>query len=249
MPPLLDLSGRVALVTGASRGIGKAVAERLWQAGAVVVATARTIEPEAFAPLLAERPDSVMTAAGDVADANHCREVLRTVFQTHRRLDVLVNNAGVMPAGMLGMTSDQDVEQAVRVNLMGTLHMTQAAARLMMRNRSGSIINMTSILGRFGKAGLTAYSGAKAGVIGVTLAAAKELAPHQVRVNAVAPGFITTDLTDALAEDVRAEQIAQIGMGRAGSPGDVADTVLFLASDLSRYVTGQVIGVDGAFAI
>jgi 3-oxoacyl-[acyl-carrier protein] reductase len=246
--PQLDLAGRVAIVTGASRGIGRAVADAVWRAGATVVANARSIEAADFATLNAERPGSVLVSAGDVSSPGYCRDLVRLAHQSFKRLDILVNNAGIMPAGMLGMTPDADIEAAIGTNLGAALHMMQASARLMMRNKGGSIINLASILGRVGKPGLVAYSAAKAGVIGATLAAAKELAPHQIRVNAVAPGFIETPMTAALDEAVRAQQLAQIGFGRAGAPEEVADAVLFLASDMSRYVTGQVLGVDGAFS-
>jgi 3-oxoacyl-[acyl-carrier protein] reductase len=245
----LDLGGRVAVVTGASRGIGRAIATRLAAAGATVVATARTLPEPVVAALNAERPGSAIGLAGPVEDPEFARGVARTVFQKFKRLDILVNNAGILSAGLLGMTQDADIDATLRVNLNGAIYMIEASSRLMVRGGGGSIINISSIIGRRGNAGQVAYAASKAGVIGATLAAAKELAPRHVRVNAVAPGYIETDMTSALAPEIRADLMGRIGMGRAGTPEDVADVVLFLASDLSRYVTGQVIGVDGSFVL
>jgi len=248
MPPL-DLAGRVAIVTGASRGIGRAIAARLAEAGASVVACARTAPEEVAAALNATRADAAMAIGGSIDDPEFAKTLARTVFQKFKRLDVLVNNAGLMKPGNLGMMPDADIDATLKVNLAGALYLTNACARLMARGAGGSIVNMASIIGTRGVAGQAAYAASKAGLIGATLAAAKELAPQQIRVNAIAPGYIETDMTAALSPETRAQNIARIGMGRAGTPEDVADVVLFLASDLSRYVTGQVIGVDGSFVL
>jgi 3-oxoacyl-[acyl-carrier protein] reductase len=175
--------------------------------------------------------------------------MIGTTTKRFGRLDVLVNNAGIMRPGVMGATAEADIEQVLRLNLESSLLLTEAAVRLMVRGGAGSIINMSSIIGRVGAPGQFAYAASKAGLIGATLAAAKELAPKGVRVNAIAPGFIATEMTDALSEEARMEAISHIGMARPGTPEDVADAVLFLASDLSRYVTGQVIGVDGGFVL
>ena len=244
----LDLQGRVALVTGASRGIGLAIAARLAGAGAQVVMTARRVDEAALGAVAAVGGSAPTAIEGDIGEADFARSLAKQVFSAHKRLDILVNNAGVMRAGMLGMTPDADIEETMRVNLLGAIHLTQAVARLMVRT-GGSIVNISSIIGVRGQAGQVAYAAAKAGLIGATLGAAKELAPKNVRVNAVAPGFIETEMTAALGDAVRAETLARVGLDLAGTPEDVADVVVFLASDLSRYVTGQVIGVDGGMVI
>ena len=166
-----------------------------------------------------------------------------------KRLDILVNNAGILRDKLIGMISDAEIEELFDVNVIGLIKITQLAARLMTRRKSGSIINVSSIVGRRGNSGQTVYSATKSAVIGVTFSAAKELAPMNIRVNAVAPGLIQTSMIDAIPEDKRKSLESQIAMGRIGSAQDVADTILFLASDLSSYVTGQVIGVDGGLVI
>jgi 3-oxoacyl-[acyl-carrier protein] reductase len=186
---------------------------------------------------------------GDVADPAISFELAKLAFSKHRRLDVWVNNAGVLVDGLIGMVPPKDIDQTLGTNLAGVIHGTQAALRVMSRGQSGSIINMTSIIGRFGNVGQLVYGASKAGVIGATLSAAKELAPKGIRVNAIAPGFIRTDMVAALPPEKFKERVASIRMGRIGEPEDIADTALFLASDLSRYITGQVIGVDGGMAI
>lgn len=244
----IDLSGRIALITGASRGIGLASARALLTAGAGLVVAARRIPDDVLAELEALGPGRVSFVEGAIEVPSVAKGLIKEVFARHKRLDILVNNAGRMKPAPIGMISDADIDEMLGVNLIGTLHLIQAAARLMAR-QGGSIVNLTSIVGRSGSAGQLAYSAAKAGVIGATFSAAKELAPKGIRVNAVAPGFIETDLTAALGEDVRAATVASIGMGHAGTPEEVADVILFLASDLSRYVTGQVIGVDGGMVL
>ena len=243
MPTDLDLTGKVAVVTGASRGIGAAIVRSLAERGATVVAVARTVSDDTFGL------ENVVPIAGSLEDPAFAKDLVRTVFSRFKRLDVLVNNAGVMRPGPLGATPEADIQDVLRLNLESPILLTEAAVRLMVRGGGGSIINMSSIMGRVGAPGQFAYAASKAGLIGATLAAAKELAPKGVRVNAVAPGFIATEMTEALSDEARAEAVAKIGMGRPGTPEDVADAVLFLASDLSRYVTGQVIGVDGGFIL
>lgn len=245
MPAELDLTGKVAIVTGASRGIGAAIVRRLAEQGATVIAAARTVDAATFADL----GNRIVPIAGSLEDPEFAKELVRTAFSRFKRLDVLVNNAGVMRPGVMGATPQADIEQVLRLNLESAILLTEAAVRLMVRGGGGSIVNMSSIIGRVGAPGQFAYAASKAGLIGGTLAAAKELAPKGVRVNAIAPGFIATEMTGALSDEARAEAISHIGMGRPGTPEDVADAVLFLASDLSRYVTGQVIGVDGGLVL
>jgi 3-oxoacyl-[acyl-carrier protein] reductase len=174
--------------------------------------------------------------------------MMRTILSRHKRLDILVNNAGIMRAAFIGMISADDIDRTIATNLTGLIHLIQSASRLMAR-LGGSIVNLSSIVGTKGAAGQLVYAASKAGIIGATLAAAKELAPKGIRVNAVAPGYIDTDMTAKLGDEVRLQTLKSIGLGRAGTAEDVADAVLFLASDLSRYVTGQVLGVDGGMTI
>jgi len=251
MPTDLDISGRVALVTGSSRGIGRAIALRLAGAGAHVV-----LHGSEAGRALAEVEAEIRAAGGDctvaIADLNAieaAKTLVKDAFGVGKRLDILVNNAGVLSEGVIGMVPDDQIQRTLRVNLESALAAMQIAARLMMRTKSGSIINMSSIMGLRGAPGVMAYSASKAGLVGATLAAAKELAPSGIRVNAIAPGFIATDMTRTLNRSVIAKRVAGIGMGRPGEPEEVADMALFLASDLSRYVTGQVIGVDGGMIV
>ena len=248
----IDLTGRVALVTGAARGIGEVTARRLVEAGCTVVLNVRQLDgtaEEAVARLEALRPGSTHLVAGPVDEPATAKTLAREIFERYRCLDILVNNAGILRDNFIGMIPDEEIELVMRNNVYGVIRLTQAMARLMARKRSGAIVNLASIIGVRGNAGQLVYGASKAAVIGATLSAAKELAPQGIRVNAVAPGFIATRMTDALPKDSRDRLVANIGMGRPGTPEDVADTILFLVSDLARYVTGQVIGVDGGLVL
>ncbi|NBN64932.1 SDR family NAD(P)-dependent oxidoreductase [Pannonibacter tanglangensis] len=248
----LDLTGRVGVVTGASRGIGAAIADTLARHGMDLVlnagASGETLA-ELAQTLTAQHGVRVDTVSGDVSDPATSADLARQAFGQHRRLDVWVNNAGILLDGLIGMTPTADIERTLAVNLAGTLHGTQAASRLMARSGGGSIVNMTSIIGQVGMSGHMAYGASKAGVIGATLSAAKELAPKGIRVNAVAPGLIDTGLVAHVPPEKLEARAASIRMGRIGDPQDVANAVLFLVSDLSRYITGQVLGVDGGMAL
>lgn len=252
MHDLLDLSGRVAIVTGASRGIGYGIASTLAAHGADLILGARR-DAESLDSIARQLADThgvmVLSQIGDMAHPATSAALVKMAFAERKRLDIFVNNAGVLLDGIIGMVPQKDIDATIGINLSGVLHGIQAAARLMSRGDGGSIINMASIIGRFGNVGQLAYGASKAGVIGATLSAAKELAPKNIRVNAVAPGFIETDMVRQIPADKYEERMRSIGMGRIGTPQDIADTVLFLASDLSRYVTGQVIGVDGGMVI
>jgi 3-oxoacyl-[acyl-carrier protein] reductase len=247
----IDLNGRVAIVTGASRGIGRAAAESLLKAGCNVVLNARASNEASasFAELEEAYPDRVTTVYGSVADSATATALVQGAMSRHKRLDILVNNAGILRDKLIGMISDAEIEELFDVNVIGLIKITQLAARLMARRKSGSIVNISSIVGRRGNSGQTVYSATKAAVIGATFSAAKELAPLNIRVNAVAPGLIQTSMIESIPEDKRKSLESQIAMGRVGSSQDVANTILFLASDLSSYVTGQVIGVDGGLIV
>jgi 3-oxoacyl-[acyl-carrier protein] reductase len=253
MESILRLEGKVCFVTGSTRGIGWSTAKLLAQSGATVLLNGKSDEAA-----LATRVDELRSATGnqkhaalfgDVSDPVTVREFYQRIFKEHQRLDVLVNNAGVLQGGVLGMLTPAFIDDMLRTNTHSVLLNMQEAARLMMRHKSGSIINLTSILGTNGAEGQTVYAASKAAVIGATKAAAKELAPRNIRVNAVAPGFIDTDMTRQLAPEKFDQEQKRIKMGRAGTADDVARVILFLACDLSSYVTGQVVGVDGGMLI
>ncbi|MFY9512604.1 MAG: SDR family NAD(P)-dependent oxidoreductase, partial [Rubrivivax sp.] len=194
-------------------------------------------------------PGSAAALVCDVADDAQVKTMFQAVFKQHKRLDVLLANAGVLDDALIGMASRAQIERVFAVNTFGVLYCAQYASRLMARNGGGSIVNIASIIGTHGNAGQAVYGGSKAAVLGITKSLAKELAPAGVRVNAIAPGFIDTAMTRALPEATFAQRLASIAMGRIGTAEDVAKVALFLASDLSAYVTGQVIGVDGGMLI
>jgi 3-oxoacyl-[acyl-carrier protein] reductase len=250
----IDLNGKVALVTGASRGIGRACADILASQGARVVLNG-VHDPELLASTAADLQkrtgQECWAFPADAADAEAVGSLYKELLHRAGRLDILVANAGVIEDARIGMISKAQIEHTLGVNVVGLLNHIQMSARLMGRNKSegGSIIAMSSIIGRTGNAGQMLYGASKAAIIGAVQSAAKELAIQQIRVNAIAPGFIDTAMTQSLPDTIRAERLESIGMGRIGIPLDVARAVLFLASDLSAYVTGQVLGVDGGMII
>ncbi|MFN3304530.1 MAG: glucose 1-dehydrogenase [Roseateles sp.] len=248
----IELSGKVAVVTGAGRGIGRACALALAQAGAAVVLAGRDAQAlqAAAADIAAQHGGAtIVVQACDVADPASVRDLFQAVFKQFKRLDVLVANAGVMDDALIGMVTPELVERVFATNTHGLLYCSQYASRLMARSGGGSIVALGSIVGQQGFAGQSVYAAAKAGVVGAARSLAQELAPQQIRVNVVAPGFVETALTEALPAARKEAAVASIALGRAGRPEDVADVVLFLASDLSRYVTGQVLGVDGGMRL
>jgi 3-oxoacyl-[acyl-carrier protein] reductase len=252
MASALMLNGKIAFVTGSTRGIGWATAKALAQHGATVIlngAHDRELLDSRVRELTAEFGIESCGLLANAADPAEVKRCYADIFRWHKRLDVLVNNAGVLRDALLGMASEELVQSVIGTNTLGPIYHLQEAARLMSRRRAGSIINISSIIARVGNEGQAVYASSKAALLGLTYSAAKELAPLNIRVNAIAPGFIRTDMTKALPEKKYAERIASIKMGRIGEPEDVANAVLFFSSDLSSYVTGQVLGVDGAMLV
>lgn len=247
-----NLEGRTAFVTGSTRGIGWATARALARCGVRVALNGHSdpgLLDQRVAELGSEFGVECLGLPADMARPVEIRSCYQRIFQAWKRLDILVNNAGVLQDALLGMISDESIERVFSVNAISMVHNLQAAARLMGRRSSGSIINLSSIIGVRGNEGQTLYGASKSAIIGLTLSAAKELAPRGIRVNAVAPGLIDTDMTRALPPEKHRQLIAGIRMGRIGTPEDVAHVILFLASDLSAYLTGQVIGVDGGMTL
>ncbi len=237
-----SLEGKLALVTGASRGIGRAIAAELARAGAAVVVGYRTGADEA------ETLARELGGRAVQADVSEPEQAARLVEEAGE-LDILVNNAGLTRDGLIARMSDEDWRAVLDTNLGGVFHTCRAAARGMMRRRSGSIVNLTSVVGLHGKPGQTNYAASKAGIIGFTKSLARELASRGVRANAVAPGYIQTALTDVLTEDVRQAILANTPLGRLGTPEDVAGAVRFLCSDEASFVTGEVLLVDGGLGM
>ncbi|NGQ95653.1 SDR family oxidoreductase [Brevibacillus sp. SYP-B805] len=245
------LQDKIAWVTGASRGIGRATAVELASQGATVVlsATSEKSLQDTAEEIELKTGKAPMIMGYDVSDPVSVKQAF-SLFQAHyKQLDILVNNAGVMMDALLPMVSEEQLNRTMAVNLNAVIYHMQYASRFMMRRKSGSIINVSSIMGRFGNVGQVVYAASKAAIIGATLSASKELAPFQIRVNAVAPGFIETDMTKQLSQQKFEEKLNTIKMGRAGTPEEVAKVILFLSCDWSSYVTGQVIGVDGGMIV
>ncbi len=243
----LDLSGKVALVTGGARGIGYAIAQRLYDAGAAVALSDLKGAPEAAATLTGHATS--FGVACDVADARQLEEAVAGAEAALGPIDILVNNAGITRDSLLMRMSEDDWDMVLRVNLKGTFNATKIVSRGMIKRRWGRIINIASVVGLRGNAGQANYAASKAGVIGFTKTMARELASRNVLVNAIAPGFIETEMTKALSDNVRAELQRQIPLARLGSPDDVANAALFLASGLADYITGQVVVVDGGMVM
>jgi len=243
----MDLSGKVAFVTGSTRGIGRAVAAALHGAGAKVAIVGRDqARAQAVASELGER---ALGVACDVADRARIDAAIAATEKGLGPVDILVNNAGITRDNLLLRMSEAEWDDVLDANLKGAFHTTQAVLKGMMKRRSGRIINITSIIGITGNKGQANYAASKAGLIGFTKSVAKEYGSRGILVNAVAPGFIETDMTSGLPEDLRQAMLAGIVLGRLGRPEDVAGAVHFLASELSGYITGQVLIVDGGVAV
>ena len=245
------LEQKVAVVTGASRGIGRAIAKKLAEDGMFVVINYRGNKElaESVKQEILENQGMAEIYACDVSDYDACETFFKTVIQTYGRIDVLVNNAGITRDGLLMKMTEEDYDAVLQTNLKGPFYGIRFVSRQMLKQRSGRIINISSVSGILGNAGQANYCAAKAGVIGLTKSAARELASRGITVNAVAPGFICTEMTEVLSEEVQANVKKQIPLGQFGKPEDVAEAVAFLASEKARYITGQVLSVDGGMAM
>jgi len=242
-----ELKGQTAIVTGAARGIGRVIAEQLAEAGAAHIALC-DVNADWLSDTAAAVEALGATAhclAVDVSSGEAVQQAVDTVMAATGRIDVLVNNAGITKDGLMMRMSEADWDAVLDVNLKGTFLFTKAASRPMMKARAGSIVNIASIIGLIGNAGQCNYAASKAGVIALTKSSAKELAARNIRVNAVAPGFITSKMTEVLPEDIKNKMLEQIPLARFGEPSDVAKAVLFLVTEASAYITGQVISVNG----
>lgn len=248
---MYNLEGKIALVTGAGRGIGRAIAIGLAKEGATVIVNYGGNEAAAQ-----ETVDSIIKDGGsaekykcDVSDFAAVGEMIQFVVEKYNKLDILVNNAGITKDGLMMKMSEEDFDKVLAVNLKGTFNCIRNVSRQMLKQRSGRIINMSSVVGIAGNAGQVNYAASKAGVIGVTKSAAKELASRGIMVNAIAPGYIDTDMTNVLSDSVKENVLSAIPLGRMGKVEDIAEMAVFLASDKAAYITGQVISVDGGMNI
>jgi 3-oxoacyl-[acyl-carrier protein] reductase len=242
---MLDFSGKVAMVTGASRGIGRAIAVMLAARGAQVIASARGDHAAETVSAIHEAGGCAEAASADVTDAASVEALVQGTVERHGRLDILVNNAGIARDQLILRMKRDDWDAVLATNLTAAFTCTQAAIRPMIRQRSGRVVNISSVVGQAGNAGQCNYAASKAGLIGFSRALARELAGRHVTVNVVAPGLIATDMTRSLADKTQGDWTSQIPLGRIGTPEDVAAAVCFLASDEAAYITGQVLAVNG----
>ena len=245
------LTGKVALVTGASRGIGRAVALKLSDAGAkVAINFAGNVEKaEQVKAEIESRGGEAILVQGKVDNFEVVNDIVKKIVETWGTVDILVNNAGITRDNLLLKMSESDFDEVITTNLKGVFNCTKAVTRIMMKQRSGKIVNMTSVVGLTGNVSQANYAAAKAGVVGFTKSAAKELASRGVTVNAIAPGFIQTDMTDKLPDKIKEETLKQIPIGKFGTPEDVANLAAFLVSEQAAYITGQIINVDGGMCM
>lgn len=243
----IELEGKVALVTGASRGIGRDIAARFVEAGAKVALVARS--RDALQDTASDLGDKAFPFVADVADSESIRETVSAVEQDIGPIDILVNNAGVTRDGVLVRVSEEDWDRVLDTNLKGAFNTTKVVARGMMKRRWGRVINITSVVGVIGNRGQVNYAASKAGLIGFTKSIAKELASRNILANAIAPGFMDTNMTRDLSDEQRDALLSQIPLGKLGTGDDVASVALFLASEMASYITGQVLVVDGGMVM
>ena len=242
---------KIALITGASRGIGREIAKTLANDGLYVVINYNSNKEQAEEVLkeIQEKSGSGQIEKADVSNLAEANQLVEKIINEHGKIDVLVNNAGITKDQLIMRMTEEEFDKVININLKGTFNCIKSVSRSMMKNRTGKIINITSVVGISGNIGQANYAASKAGVIGLTKSLAKELASRGIQVNAVAPGFIETDMTDVIPENIKKEIINKIPLGKLGKPEDIANVVAFLVSEKAEYITGQVITVDGGMII
>jgi len=246
----LDLKGRVAIVTGGAQGIGKSIATQLALAGAnVVIADVAEEMAKSTAEEISQKGSEAVSIVVDVSSLSSVEEMVKKTLDKFDRIDILINNAGITRDALVMRMKEEDWDMVLDINLKGAFNCIKIVSPIMMKQRFGKIVNIASIVGINGNAGQANYSASKGGLIALTKTCAKELASRQINVNAVAPGFIQTSMTERLSAEVREKLSSQIPLGKIGNPDDVANAVLFLVSEKSSYITGEVIKVDGGMAM
>lgn len=245
------LDGKVALVTGAGRGIGKQIALTLAEKGATVIVNFNGSKEKAQETVqeIEAKGGKAQMYQCDVSDMTSCGEMIAELIKAYGRIDILVNNAGITRDNLLMKMSEQEFDDVINTNLKGAFHTIRHLSRYFLKQRSGRIINISSVSGITGNAGQANYSASKAGVIGLTKSVARELASRGITANAVAPGMVDTEMTEVLSDSIKEQMLAQIPLRRIGNPQDIADAVVFLASDKASYITGQVLTVDGGMTM
>jgi len=245
-----NLNNKVAIVTGASRGIGEAIAKQLSSCGAKIILIARNSDQlVAVKETIISNGGIAESMAGDVSNLNSFSEIVTNTIDKWGRIDILVNNAGIARDNIIMRMKEDDWDSVMNINLKGCFNGIKSVARPMIKNKAGRIINITSVIGQIGNAGQSNYAASKAGIMGLTKSMAKELGSRNITVNAVAPGYITTDMTNELNDEVKEQLKSSIPLGRLGTPDDVANLVCFLASDEAGYITGQTFNVDGGMVM
>ena len=245
-----NLTDKVAIVTGASRGIGEAIAKQLSSCGAKIILIARNSDQlVAVKETIISNGGIAESIAGDVSNLNSISEIVTNTIDKWGRIDILVNNAGIARDNIIMRMKEDDWDIVMNINLKGCFNGVKSVARPMIKNKAGRIINITSVIGQIGNAGQSNYAASKAGIMGLTKSMAKELGSRNITVNAVAPGYITTDMTNELNDEVKEKMKSSIPLGRLGTPDDVANLVCFLASDEAGYITGQTFNVDGGMVM
>lgn len=247
----LDLNNKIALITGGTRGLGRAIAEKLAEQKVKIVVTGTNKEraEEAASEISSAYNVETLGLQQDVSSEESTKEVVKCIINKFKRIDILVNNAGITSDGIMMMMKKENWDKVININLTGAFNSTKFVSKHMLKQKSGTIVNITSVVGITGNSGQANYSASKAGLIGFTKTVARELADRGITVNAIAPGYISTDMTSKLPDKVSREILSQIPMKAYGSPEAVANAVLFLASNMSNYITGQVINVDGGMVM